>query len=660
MTLRQTKFLLTVAEERSLDRAGDRLSVPVVEITNHLRALEAELGAAVLERTTAGLRLTPAGRAYLRAAIVAPPVPPVPPVDQPPVVTLERAARSSTGRSSTGRSSTGQSSTTGPADDEADGRTSRRAVLFGAGATGLAAVGAAVFGWPTHTPRPKLGVTAGGTSRRPTQLIGSSSSAAAQSGSAIIRAENERPGSPAWVLAEPDRTPRPVEGFTDVASARHGQPVRLFVHSASPTFSVEAFRLGWYNGDKARLVWSTFGVDGGAQDRPTIDPRTNMVDCSHWTSNLTFTPDERWVHGQYLLKLVQPDGRASYVPFVVRSPAERSEVLVVAGVTTAAAYETWGGHSLYAGLTGGRAERADVVTLDRPFGIGYGGAGWLLGGSSEIAQLLESQGVDVAYATNVDQHAEPAVMAQTNVVISSAHDEYYSPEMRLGLQAAVDRGVNVIYLGANALYRKIRFERSPIGDLRRIVNYRSARTDPETDPNLVTTNWREGPRPQPESMLTGNWYESNEPGLTAPFRIVDGSAWMFAGTGLATGSLVAAGVREEYDRVHPDKPLPHDLQILSHSPFTIRGERSASDMTYATFPSGAAIFNSGTLRFQQRMGPLSPPGQGGDDGAVRRLVWNLVDVFRRGPAAPGHQARRNVEQVYPPGTTSVATIDPGD
>ena len=488
------------------------------------------------------------------------------------------------------------------------------------------------------------------TAARPRLVNAPTNSPTGRLGGALIRAENARPGSPDWVLALPDGPQRAIEGFADRPSASHGEAVRLFVRSRTDRFSVEAYRLGWYGGAKARLVWAAAGVPGGAQPAPRIDPLTKMVDCSHWSPSLTFTPDDRWVHGQYLLKLVQTDGRASYVPFVVRSDAPRSDVLVVAQVTTGAAYDTWGGHSLYTGEDGKLRERADVVSLDRPFGGGYGGAGWLLGGTSEIARLLESQGVDVSYATSVDQHADPQSMSRHNLVISGAHDEYYSPQMRFGLQDAVNFGVNVMFLGANAIYRKIRFEDSPLGSNRRIVNYRSARTDPERDPALVTTNWGEGPDPLPESSLTANCYESNGPGVHADMQIVDGEGWMIAGTGLQGGTLIARGVQDEWDRVRSGKPLPDQLQILAHSPVTVRGRRSYSDMTYATVPSGAAIFNSGTLMFQQRMGPLAAPGSTEEDNSLRRLVLNLVTALGAGPAARNYPARPNVNLVYPYGS----------
>ena len=68
MELRQLEHFIAVAEESSFTRAAQRLQVVQSTLSVSVRALERELGARLLERTTHRVRLTDAGRALLAEA----------------------------------------------------------------------------------------------------------------------------------------------------------------------------------------------------------------------------------------------------------------------------------------------------------------------------------------------------------------------------------------------------------------------------------------------------------------------------------------------------------------------------------------------------------------------------------------------------------------
>ncbi|MCU1351585.1 MAG: hypothetical protein JWM05_794 [Acidimicrobiales bacterium] len=475
-----------------------------------------------------------------------------------------------------------------------------------------------------------------------------------------IQAENQQPGAHDWTI-EDDVLPRAIEGFLDRASAQAGDDVRLFVRARMPLFKVRVLRLGWYHGAGARVVWTSGDVLAAPQPECLTLPLRNTVDCSNWSPTLSLHVDASWVPGQYLVRLEQPDGRASFVPFVVRDDRSHAAVLVVAGVTTAAAYDTWGGHGLYSGPAGTPQGRSTAVSLDRPYGGGVGGSAYIFGGTFGVASLLEAEGADVTYATSVDQHERPELMRNHRVIVSGGHDEYYSLQMRDGLEAARDAGVNIVFLGANAVFRRVRFEPSPLGPNRVIVNYRSTRGDQVAalDPTLATTSWRDPPVVRPESTLTANWYECNEAGLKADWVVVDAGGWMFEGTGLTNGAHVPDMVRSEYDRVVPGRPLPENLQIVTHSPLTCHGRPSFSDMTYATYPSGAGVLNTGTLEVDGHLGPrcsVAPrPGTSLVDCIVRQLLGNVLREFAAGPAGRRHPAEANVVFVNPPRVGAIGT-----
>ena len=266
-----------------------------------------------------------------------------------------------------------------------------------------------------------------------------------------------------------------------------------------------------------------------------------------------------------------------------------------------------------------------------------------------MIQLIESLGYSVNYTTNLDLHARPEQTTAHGykVVVSLAHDEYYSLEMRTALEAARDAGINLMFLGANVIFRRIRLEPAPDGrPHRRMVNYRVAADDPlygTGDDARVTAEWRDRPAAAPESSLIGNLYESNP--CEGDMVVADAGSWIFAGTGLANGDTLTGLVGNEYDRVTPEQPTPDNIQVLCHSPLVVRDRPTFADMTYYTHGGdGAGVWATGTLWWERRLGPLcdGSDGEHTDDCHVRRITANILDVFTKGPAGLTHPSSNNL------------------
>ena len=218
--------------------------------------------------------------------------------------------------------------------------------------------------------------------------------------------------------------------------------------------------MGYYAGVGARLVWSSDELPGGIQPVARRDPATGMLDAP-WAMSTSIAVADDWTPGIYMLKLVSSDGGSSFVPLTIRDDSSHAALLVQSSVTTWQAYNAWGGANLYTGPKFLASTRSRVVSFDRPYD--GTGSGEYFGREDLLVNQIESMGLDVSYTTDIDTHAHPELLLNHKVFVSGAHDEYWSKEMRDGVEAARDAGVNLIFLGANASFRRIRLEPSALG-----------------------------------------------------------------------------------------------------------------------------------------------------------------------------------------------------
>jgi len=71
MEIRELRYFVAIAEERSFTRAAERLWIAQPGLSQQMRALERELGVKLLERHPRGVTLTAAGELFLERARVA-------------------------------------------------------------------------------------------------------------------------------------------------------------------------------------------------------------------------------------------------------------------------------------------------------------------------------------------------------------------------------------------------------------------------------------------------------------------------------------------------------------------------------------------------------------------------------------------------------------
>jgi hypothetical protein len=358
-------------------------------------------------------------------------------------------------------------------------------------------------------------------------------------------------------------------------------------------------------------------------------------------------PTDGWPAGTYLIRLDAHSGAQRYIPLTVRSASTAGKVVIKNGVSTWQAYNTWGGYDLYRGPGGGYGSRSLAVSMDRPYDVE--GAFLFLVYERKLINLAERMGLPLAYLNSVDIATDPGALRGASALISPGHDEYWTPAERQHVTAARDGGMNIAFLGANAMFRRVRLAPTRLGAGRLIICYKTSYAqDPMygRDNALVTNDFRAAPDPSPESSLTGTLYEGYP--AVADYVVGSPGAWMFAGTGARKGESFRALVGIEYDRVTPGFPVPRPIQVLAHSPLTCNGVSSFADSAYYTHPGGAGVFSVGTMRWVESFGP--PTYHWGITRRcgrfTRRVTANVLRGFADGPAAARFPAHDNLRETH--------------
>jgi hypothetical protein len=412
-----------------------------------------------------------------------------------------------------------------------------------------------------------------------------------------IERENAHLGTEHWRIERPAEA-HEIEGFASATSVDVGGSIDLFVSTAEPSYTIEIFRLGWYQGRGARHVFGPITRHGVLQPQPMHDPKLNLVECL-WSDpyRMRIEPnhDLAWTSGVYVAKLTASQSqKESFIIFVVRRDGAPADFLFQSSAATFQTYNNWGGYSAYASNSMNH-QAARMVSFNRPYARGRG-AGDFFEWEYDTVRFLEREGYDVTYATSVDLDANPKLLDKDRVFISAGHDEYWSYAQRGQVEAALAAGTSLMFLSANAMYWQIRYEPSAIdgAERRTIVAYKEIADlhDPDAASSatsaFTTTQWRDPLLDRPESTIIGVQYNGYWP-VEGDVVIDDAKSWVFEGTGLRHGDVLKGLLGYETDWMTPDSPK--EIVRLGHSP-TASALRW-SDMTLYTAKSGAMVFAAG-------------------------------------------------------------------
>jgi hypothetical protein len=308
------------------------------------------------------------------------------------------------------------------------------------------------------------------------------------------------------------------------------------------------------------------------------------------------------------------------VPVVVRPAAPREPLLVLGSTNTWAAYNEWGGASLYhwrrADAPG--RDRARVVSRLRPNPAADPDRGeyHLARGLVELVRWLEVSGYAYDLATDEDIHADPELFGHYRCAVTDPHAEYWTATIRAGLERFLARGGSLAYLSGNGVCWKTR----AVDDGIEVIKPSGVFADGEAGGSWADLGLS-------EAKLTGLAYTAWGRDTYAPFRVLRPGHWVFAGTGVVAGATFGergrfgAASGHETDKIN--RHTPKGVVRLARG---CNPGGGGADMIYFERGDGGRVFAAGSITFT---GALA------EDRVADRLTRNVLDRFLADPPSAG-------------------------
>jgi hypothetical protein len=473
-----------------------------------------------------------------------------------------------------------------------------------------------------------------------------------------VTCENQQTGTAQSVWDVPGNGDSTIQGFSTNISVNVGTTVSFKIQTDASAYSIDIYRLGYYQGNGARKVASITPSAHLPQVQPTCltDPSVSLVDCGNWAVSASWAVPSTAVSGVYLAHLTRTDtGGASLIPFIVRNDASTSAIVYQTSDPTWEAYNRYGDADFYTGSTTNlwdSASRAREISYNRPFATRGDDSGrdYLFSDEYPTIRYLERNGYDVSYISGVDTDRIGAtVLKNHKVFLSVGHDEYWSQAQRTNVENARNAGVNLMFLSGNEVFWHTRYAASIDGSntaYRTLIDYKETWDNAPTDPSgEATATWRD-PRfsaapggSSPENALTGVMYMSNNSDMPLTVTAAQGKTRLWRNTGLSSMSGSSTDVAQNIVGYESDEDLDNGFRPTGEidlSTSTGTTDAESIDFGHLTGPgttthhitlykasSGAIVFGAGTIDWAWGLDDAHDGTQQAASTAMQQAMVNL-------------------------------------
>jgi hypothetical protein len=255
--------------------------------------------------------------------------------------------------------------------------------------------------------------------------------------------------------------------------------------------------------------------------------------------------------------------------------------------------------------------------------------------------FLERYGYPVSYTTSESVDRDPGQLLGHRAVIDFGHSEYWSDRQRLGFSRALRSGESLLFFGSDTLAWRVRYAHAD----HVIVGYKEfTRLDP--DKSDLT-----GDFPDLGAHLADSAYlgcitpRLNQPGPPIYYYYSWSPApslqpsWLFAGTGVTASTKIPGIVGYELDQRTPQTPAGTTVVGSGAAPCMSAGQvepgepapgpgDDRAETTLYTAPSGAIVFDTGTLGWELGLEPVpsaSPDAPHAPDPRVVAMTRNVLN-----------------------------------
>ncbi|MFI7585587.1 hypothetical protein ACIB24_00765 [Spongisporangium articulatum] len=304
-----------------------------------------------------------------------------------------------------------------------------------------------------------------------------------------VAAENARPGFAGWRVPAARTSAAGLRLTVAATSVAPGEGFAVTAASEQPV-TLSALRIGWYGGAGAREVW-----------RGTSPP-SGRIDTTGWPA------------GTYLIRA--DSGPATrYGTLAVRSADARGRVLVMSSPAT---WRTPGG---------------------------------FLRGELGVVQVAERYGAPLAYATEADVAAHPALLKGAAAVVTGSSRDWPAG-LAAAVRAAARTGTNLAFFGAG------------------------------TGDGATTRLTGQSPACRPTSSVRADWV------------VRDAGWWGYQGLTVYPGLLVPGLVAGGSDRAAIAAGSARQRTTVAGTWVGCGAQASTQAATYSVLGSGAVVFSAGT------------------------------------------------------------------
>src|SRR5437016_1067048 len=125
--------------------------------------------------------------------------------------------------------------------------------------------------------------------------------------------ENQQPGSGNWQMwlhgiPPADDVNKQIKGYASATSVSKGESITFYVTvNPAQQYTMDVYRMGWYQGLGGRLMQSIGPLPGVAQPACPVDSVTGLIECN-WTTAYTPTVPATWTSGVSMAPLTNAQG----------------------------------------------------------------------------------------------------------------------------------------------------------------------------------------------------------------------------------------------------------------------------------------------------------------------------------------------------------------